>query len=136
MQLEYLFYFTKAYDVINRDIWLDKLNYYGITAITKLRFTSHLAHWEQFVEINEIGCRNTICNKYISSYRQIKHAVLPLLFLPYINNLLLNIQVTNLILFAENTNLLISEKDEIAFQYKIKYVMKKLEIWFQRITLW
>ena len=136
MQLEYLFYFTKAYDVINRNILLDKLNYYGITAITKLRCISHLAHWEQFVEINEIGCRYTIRNKYISSYRKIKHAVLPLLFLLHINNLLLNIQVTNLILFADNTNLLISEKDESVFQYKIKNVMKKLEILFQRITLW
>jgi hypothetical protein len=43
--------------------------------------------------------------------------------------------VTNLILFADNTNLLISEKDESVFQYKIKNVMKKLEILFQRITL-
>lgn len=80
MQLKYFFLFHKTYDVINHDILLDKLNYYGIRAITKLLFISHLAHREQFVEINETGCRKTIHNKYISSYRQIKHAVPPILF--------------------------------------------------------
>ena len=41
-----------------------------------------------------------------------------------------------MILSADDTNLLITAKDETALQYKIKNVMKKLEIWFQKITLW
>jgi hypothetical protein len=40
-----------------------------------------------------------------------------------------------MILSADDTNLLITEKDESVLQYKIKNFMKKLEIWFQKITL-
>jgi hypothetical protein len=37
-----------------------------------------------------------------------------------------------LILFADDTKLLITEEDESALQRKIKNVMKELETWFQR----
>jgi hypothetical protein len=40
-----------------------------------------------------------------------------------------------MILSADAANLLITEKDESVLQYKIKNVMEKLEIWFQKITL-
>jgi hypothetical protein len=41
------------------------------------------------------------------------------LVLLYINDLPLNIQGTNLVLFVECTNLLVIEKDEIALQHKM-----------------
>jgi hypothetical protein len=38
------FNLTKAYDVINHDILLDKLNSYGISGKTNLQFKSYLMH--------------------------------------------------------------------------------------------
>jgi len=53
-------------------------------------------------------------------------------FVLFINNLLLNIQGANLVLFADDTNLVINEKNESALQYKTKYVTKEFGPWFQR----
>jgi len=102
---------TKAYDVTNHDIWLDKLNSYGIRCKTNLWFKSYLAHWIQFVEINHTDHRNSNYNRYISFYGQITHGVSqgsilgPLLILMHINVLPLNIQGADLLSFADNTNL-------------------------------
>jgi len=41
---------TKAYDVINNEILLKKLEYYGIRTI-KAWIESYLSYWSQFVEI-------------------------------------------------------------------------------------
>jgi hypothetical protein len=53
-----------------------------------------------------------------------------LAFLLYINNLTENAQGAKLVLFADDTNLLITRKDEYDFQHKIINVMRELEIWF------
>jgi len=56
----------------------------------------------------------------------------PLLFLLYINDILLSIQGVKLVLFADDTNTLVVDKNEDALQQKILYVMKELEIWFKK----
>ena len=74
-------------------------------------FKLYLTHWVQFVQKNQTDHRNSIYNRYISSYRQITHGVPqgstlgPLLILLYINVLPLNIQGADLVLFADDTNL-------------------------------
>jgi retron-type reverse transcriptase len=45
---------TKAYDVVNHDILLNKLDLYGIRGVTKLWFKSCLSTHMQFVEINQV----------------------------------------------------------------------------------
>ena len=42
----------------------------------------------------------------------------PVLFLLYINDILLNVQRVKLILFADNTNILVIDKNEDALQQK------------------
>jgi hypothetical protein len=61
------FNLTKSYDIINHDILLDKLNSYGISGKTNLRFKSYLTQRVQFVEINQSDHRNSTHNRYISS---------------------------------------------------------------------
>jgi hypothetical protein len=54
-----------------------------------------------------------------------------LLFLLYINDLTENVQGAKLVLYADDTNMLITGKDEVDLQNKIMKTMKELETWFQ-----
>jgi hypothetical protein len=51
-----------------------------------------------------------------------------LLFLLYINDFTEYVLGTKLVLFTDDTNLLITEKDEFDLQHRIVYVMRELEI--------
>jgi hypothetical protein len=55
----------------------------------------------------------------------------PLLLLLYINGLPLLIDDRQLVLFADDINLLLIEKDEKDLQHKVNVVMKKMEKGFQ-----
>jgi hypothetical protein len=57
------------------------------------------------------------------------------LFLLYINDLPVNIQGAKLVLYADDINLPVAEKDESALQHIIKNVMIKLESWFYKNNL-
>ena len=59
----------------------------------------------------------------------------PLLFLLYINDLPLNVQGANMVMFADDISILITDKDACALQIKINRVMTELEIWFNRNDL-
>ena len=52
------------------------------------------------------------------------------MFLIYIDDLPYHFQGTNFVLYADNTNILIVDKEEEMLQHKITSVMKHLEIWF------
>jgi hypothetical protein len=52
----------------------------------------------------------------------------PVLFLLYINDLPLNIKQTRIVLFADDTNILITAKNKLILQQKINRVMNELQI--------
>jgi hypothetical protein len=55
----------------------------------------------------------------------------PVLFLSYINDLPLNITGSKIMLFADDTNILVSEENINKLQCKINKVMNELQTWFK-----
>jgi len=58
-----------------------------------------------------------------------------LLFLLYINDLLVNNRNANLVMFADDINVLISDSDERSLRTKTDRVDVELETWFNRNDL-
>jgi hypothetical protein len=59
----------------------------------------------------------------------------PLLFLLYISDLYLNIHAANLVVFADDINMIITDTDVGALQNKVDQVITELEFWFQKNNL-
>jgi hypothetical protein len=129
-----------AYDVIDHDILLEKLDHYGIRRIIKIWLKSYLTLRSQFVE------RTTNDNKYpMNSYnstpRYIKCGIPQgsifgrLLFLLYINDLPQHISNAEVVLFADDANILAIDKNINTLQEKINRVMIQLESWFSKNNL-
>ena len=93
----------KAFDTVDHEILLKKLNHYGIRGIANKWFNSYLSDRYQFVTTNGKE----------SDVKLIKHGVPqgsvlgPLLFLLYINDLHNSIKYSTTRHFADDTNLLI-----------------------------
>jgi hypothetical protein len=122
---------TKDYGVSNHKILKSKLNSYGIRGVVNLWFESYFSHWKQCVEIN-----NMKIGKCASAIRELEHCVPqgsvlgPIIFSLYINDLPLNIMGSKILLFADDTNILVSGKNVANLQYKINNVTTELHMWF------
>jgi hypothetical protein len=102
----------KAYDVLNHETLLAKLNSYGVRSIANVWFESYISHRRQYVEINHKVITHLKQGKDVSALREMGHGVLqgsilgPVLLLLYMNDLPLNITGSKLVLFADDINIL------------------------------
>ena len=119
----------KAFDCLNHDILLSKLQFYGVNGVTRSWFVSCLQNRYMKVQITDEGSNQSS----FSAWKKItdgfpQGSVLgPLLFVIYVNDLPKTINDNNIpILFAYDTSIIIISPNPKDFQTKMIFKQKKL----------
>ena len=117
----------KAFDTVDHQILLRKMEYYGIRGIANKWFKSYLSNRQQFVSINGFNSEKQAMN-----YGVPQGSVLgPLLFLIYINDLHKSIKYSKIHHFADDTNLLVVGKTLKSIQKQMNIDLKLLCKWLR-----
>ena len=120
-------YLSKAFDTINHNILLNKLNHYGIRSIALQWFRSYLSQRTQYVSYN--GVKSEL---YDISYGVPQGSVLgPLLFIIYSNDITNAIMHSKTVLFADDTTVYLVGHNISELQIKMNQDLHELNVWFR-----
>ena len=121
----------KAFDTVNHDILLRKLEHYGIRGNSLHWFKSYLKDRKQFVSVN--GHSSSICN--ITRGVPQGSVLGPLLFLIYINDFPSSSKLLTLFLFADDTNIYYETDDLTRLSKTVNKDLKKVNLGWTVISL-
>ena len=119
--------FSKAFDTVNHDVLLQKLQHYGIRGSALKWFQSYLSDRCQYVTYNGQESSKKAINCGVP-----QGSILgPLLFIIYINDLSNVCNHMMSLLFADDTNLFVSGKDVIKLQQEVEMDLNKISEWLK-----
>lgn len=127
--------FSRAFDMVNHEILLKKLEYYGIRGQPLDLFKSYLSKRKQYVKVNGVKSDSLTINQGVP-----QGSVLgPLLYLVYSNDLIYYLQKKssgiNVISYADDTNVVIVENDENSLKATAEHVYSSAVLWSQKNCL-
>ena len=118
---------SKAFDTIDHNILLSKLNWYGIRGRALDWFRSYLSGRKQFVHF---GGTNSV--EQTVTYGVPQGSILgPLLFIIYTNDLQNSLKTCNSILFADDTTIFHSSKNVKHLYKEVNADLANLHTWFK-----
>ena len=132
---------SKAYDVINHNRLLDKLDSYGIRGSVNKWFQSYVTNRTQFVEITQTDRSKYTQHRFQSSWRVILYGVPQgsILRPPFVFNIYqwstIKYSRSKIDSYADDTTVFVVDRNEEALQTKLSLVMKQLENWFLKNDL-
>ena len=123
---------SKAFDSVDHEILLSKLEHYGMKGVVKNFFTSSLSHRKQYVHIDNHNSQL----KHINIGMPQGSTLGPLLFLIYINDLLISIDCAPR-LFADDTCLIVKAPIINETEAKLNSELNKVSAWMlaNKLTL-
>jgi len=118
---------SKAFDTINHEILIKKLERYGIRGIFNSWFKNYLENRTQFVTHNsaQSNMSKVLCGVPQGSILG------PLLFILYIDDLTKVSTILNLVLFADDTSIFYNNKDISILKQTINDELAKINDWFK-----
>ena len=115
----------KAFDSVNHEILLKRLEHYGIRGIALACFCSYLSNREQYVSVN--GHNST--NLKVACGVPSGSVLGPLLFLIYINDLPNTSSKLAFYLFADDTSIYFESGNLEQLQKVVNYELKHVKKW-------
>lgn len=118
---------SKAFDTLNHSILLSKMAHYGVRGTALSWFESYLKDRSQFIEIDKVSShrQNISCGVPQGSILG------PLLFLLYINDITRSCNSCDMVIFADDTNLLFHHKDSSYISDLVNAELQGLNLWFK-----